>query len=123
VTTRLLAAVAVVIWVALPPPAAHAAQHVVDVTTLGEFSPGTLVPVRILEGDRLLLVNTDYPGEQSIHDLVHAVDQPLFASTEVNTGQTSEVFGVEELEPGTYPFYCFIHPDLAGTLVVEAVPI
>jgi glucose/arabinose dehydrogenase len=45
---------------------------------------------------------------------------PMFASATIGQGQTAPVEGVEELLPGSYPFYCTIHPQMAGTLSVGA---
>ena len=56
------------------------------------------------------------------HD-VTAVDsgtngQPLFRSATINQGQTA-VNGTQSLAPGTYRFFCTIHPtQMAGELVV-----
>jgi len=43
---------------------------------------------------------------------------PLFYSKLEGLGQTENVLGVEKLKPGTYSFYCTLHPGMKGKLTV-----
>ncbi|MDQ1706697.1 MAG: hypothetical protein QOF18_3063 [Frankiaceae bacterium] len=43
---------------------------------------------------------------------------PLFWSPLVGLSQTTPVLGVSGLKPGTYSFYCTLHPGMKGKLVV-----
>jgi len=43
---------------------------------------------------------------------------PLFYSKLEGLGQTEQVLGVENLKPGTYSFYCTLHPGMKGKLTV-----
>jgi plastocyanin len=42
----------------------------------------------------------------------------LFWSPLVGLSQTTPVLGVSGLKPGTYSFYCTLHPGMKGKLVV-----
>jgi plastocyanin len=45
---------------------------------------------------------------------------PLFWSQTITAGQTTEVEGVDLLESGSqYGFFCSLHPNMEGTLVVR----
>jgi plastocyanin len=45
---------------------------------------------------------------------------PTFWSQTINAGETTEVEGVDFLESGTqYAFFCTLHPNMRGTLVVR----
>jgi outer membrane protein assembly factor BamB/type 1 glutamine amidotransferase/plastocyanin len=58
------------------------------------------------------------------HDVVArergADGQPLFRSELIGLGAVTPVTGVEGLSPGSYEFYCSLHPAMIGTLQVEA---
>jgi plastocyanin len=61
------------------------------------------------------------PGA-SPHDVISidsgADNKPLFSSAQINLGQTP-VNGTGSLAPGTYPFFCTVHPTLmSGQLAV-----
>jgi spore coat protein A len=43
---------------------------------------------------------------------------PLFWSETITIGETTSVQGLEAIAPGQFPFFCSIHPGMAGTLVV-----
>jgi len=65
------------------------------------------------------------PGS-SQHDVTAAKNgkgnQPLFRSATINAGQTP-VTGTDRLAPGTYHFFCSVHPtEMSGELVVIGVP-
>jgi plastocyanin len=65
------------------------------------------------------------PGS-SQHDVTAAKNgkgnQPLFRSATINAGQTP-VTGTDRLTPGTYHFFCSVHPtEMSGNLVVIGVP-
>jgi plastocyanin len=77
--------------------------------------------VAIAPGEALTFRNTDVLR----HD-VTAVDKgpdgkPLFASATIDGGTSAAVAGADALPPGSYAFYCSIHPGLMrGTLTVTA---
>jgi hypothetical protein len=43
---------------------------------------------------------------------------PLFWSPLVGLNQRTQVLGVGTLSPGTYSFYCTLHPGMKGKLIV-----
>jgi len=44
---------------------------------------------------------------------------PLFWSKLIGLNQSEQVLGINSLKPGTYSFYCSLHPGMKGTLVVQ----
>ncbi len=73
--------------------------------------------VTIDEGEPLTYVNLDVPEHDVTSQDLDEDDQPLFASETIGTG-TAAVEGVETLPPGTYDFFCTVHPEMQGTLTV-----
>jgi plastocyanin len=58
------------------------------------------------------------PHDVTAFDTSGAKNQPLFRSAEINLGQTP-VSGTDSLAPGTYRFFCAVHPtQMSGQLVV-----
>lgn len=61
-------------------------------------------------------------GDQMAHDVTsraRATDgKPLFRASVTATGGISTVAGADQLPPGTYDFYCSLHPNMSGTLTV-----
>ncbi|MBW3661667.1 MAG: cupredoxin domain-containing protein [Actinobacteria bacterium] len=126
-----LAAVAALIVAAAPPlPSA------LDATTAptAPAPPGqhitvialTYVPeeVTIEEGASLTLTNADLPAPHNVTAREYGEDGgPLFASDTIAAGQQADVTGTSQLAPGTYDFYCTVHPTTTtGTLeVIERV--
>lgn len=45
---------------------------------------------------------------------------PLFWSETIGAGETTEVLGLERLKSGNeYAFFCSVHPNMRGTLIVR----
>ena len=78
------------------------------------FLPGD---VSISQGAKLTFANPDVAPHNVVSDATTKTG-PIFRSTVATTGQTAPVNGVEKLKPGTYPFYCSLHPGMRGTLKV-----
>jgi plastocyanin len=101
-----------------PAQAGHAEPKTVTTRNFA-YEP---TPTSLDVGDHLTLHNAD----AAPHDLVsRATDddgEPLFASEVITGGQSTPVAGVEDLAPGSYPFYCTLHVQMAGTLAV-GVPV
>jgi polyvinyl alcohol dehydrogenase (cytochrome) len=84
------------------------------VTGPGAQSYGYLTPtVTISKGGSVSYTNYDA--------VRHNVASPdgLFRSELADTNSTVPVAGVEDLEPGDYPFICQPHPNMKGTLTVK----
>ncbi len=58
------------------------------------------------------------PDENPWCDPYPTGECPAFWSELVGAGETAEVVGVDALDPGTYEFYCTVHPWMTGTLLV-----
>jgi plastocyanin len=100
------------------PPAPSGAAGVVATTPNGAsvgFAPSQIV---LTQGSSLTFVN----GDSMTHD-VTATDEnkagkPLFKSPYTNGGSTSQVAGVDKLDPGTYEFICSLHSNMQGSLTI-----
>jgi plastocyanin len=44
---------------------------------------------------------------------------PLFASPITSNGELTKIVGTDKLKPGTYDFFCSLHPAMTGTLTVQ----
>jgi plastocyanin len=73
------------------------------------FGPAMLT---VAAGSKVTWTNRD----DIPHTVVDAADQRQFKSSPLDTGDSfSYVFG----KPGTYRFFCSIHPRMQGTVVVR----
>jgi plastocyanin len=103
----------------------------------GGFAAGFATPVVVIEkGEGITFYNGDVPQ----HDFV-ATDAfvprrqakrtkwcsgfrrgrcPLFWSPKIGAGQSTAVLGLQRVKPGKqYGFFCSLHPNMKGTLVVR----
>ena len=71
------------------------------------FSP---VTIKVKAGTTVIWTNRD--------DIPHTVvaNDKSFKSKVLDTG---EKFSFTAAKPGTYPYFCSVHPKMTGTLVVE----
>jgi plastocyanin len=69
--------------------------------------------VTMQHGQSLSFTNLDVPQ----HDVKG--DNGTWGSPLVSSGQSTPVDGVEALAPGSYGFYCSLHRNMTGTLVVN----
>lgn len=120
--------------VILVPGSAGAA---VVATAPGGFVAGYVPPVVVVDqGEEITYANGDIARHNVIapDDFIgkkkakkvkwcSAYDEgqcPLFWSETIGAGKTTEVLGLERLKSGEqYNFYCSIHPNMRGTLVVR----
>jgi plastocyanin len=73
------------------------------------FTPATLT---VKPGTRVVWTNND----DMPHTVVSALSPPLFKSKALDTDDSfSSVFD----KPGTYPYFCGLHPHMQGTIVVK----
>ena len=73
------------------------------------FTPATLT---VKAGTRVVWKNED----DIPHTVVSDASPPLFRSKALDTDDTfSTVFD----KPGTYPYFCGLHPHMQGTIVVQ----
>jgi plastocyanin len=99
------------------PPAPKGGAGVVATTPNGASVGFVPLAVALPQGSTLTFVN----GDSMTHD-VTATDErrgePLFSSPFTDGGAASEVAGVEDLKPGTYPFNCSLHTNMQGALTI-----
>ncbi|MEO7803911.1 MAG: hypothetical protein ABIS18_05790 [Actinomycetota bacterium] len=83
--------------------------------------PGTsdlIVPVVVVPtGTDLYLFNLNAWGH-SMYSVANGRDDRIFWSEEVPFGHSTLVNGVSKLQEGSYPFFCGVHPDMRGTLLI-----
>lgn len=130
---RLVASTAIAIGLAIT--LTTPAQASVVVAGPGGFAAGYATPVIVAPaGGPLTFVNGDIPP----HNVIAAEDFlkkkvakktdwckdyprkkcPIFWSETIAIGQTTEVLGLENTEPGEeYLFFCSLHTNMQGTLV------
>jgi plastocyanin len=73
------------------------------------FTPATLT---VAPGTRVVWTNHD----DMVHTVVSAANPPLFRSKPLDTDDSfSTVFD----KPGSYGYYCGMHPYMQGTIVVK----
>jgi glucose/arabinose dehydrogenase/plastocyanin len=74
-------------------------------------------------GDSLIYTNADFDDHNLVSERLGPDGQPLFKTPIIGLGESAPVAGVENLDAGTYPFYCAPHPWMIGNLeVVEPPP-
>jgi len=101
--TVLLAGLAVVCA-----PSAHAADAAITIDNF-VFSPQSL---RVAVGTKVVWTNQD----DIPHSVVSAEQPPAYKSPALDTDESfSHVFD----KPGTYTYFCGLHPHMKGTVVVE----
>lgn len=102
------AALLVALLLALVAPPAHAAEdHAVPIRQYA-YQPGSMT-VRV--GDTVTWTNED----QAAHDVVTSAGPAAFQSPMLATGQSwTFTFTV----PGTYAYYCSVHPDMRAEITV-----
>jgi plastocyanin len=100
----------------LPTAAAQADQEISAVPTIRYANPN----LSIAPGEAVTFRNNDFAN----HDVTARTrgydGRPLFASATIGGGQSAPVVGVQSLGPGSYAFFCTIHPNsMTGTLAVR----
>jgi plastocyanin len=88
-------------------PAAAAANEVVIDNF--SFGPATLA---VAAGTKVVWTNRD----DDPHTVVSEADPKLFKSTPLDTGDS---FSTGFDKPGTYRYFCSIHPRMQGSIVVQ----
>jgi plastocyanin len=128
---RMLAAVSFLLAVAAPAGAAQVA------TTPGGFLAGWVPPVVVIaEGEGITYSNADIAPHNFIASDAMLTRKaakkakwcsgydkgkcPLFWSPTIGTGETTEVSGLSKVKAGEqYGFFCSLHPNMQGTLIVR----
>jgi polyvinyl alcohol dehydrogenase (cytochrome) len=100
-----------------PPPGLPGVPNAPGAGNTVVAGPGAVVTtyatpaVTIQHGQSLSFTNLDVPQ--------HDVQGNGFGSPLISTGQSTPVAGVDTLAPGSYPFFCSLHRNMTGTLVVN----
>jgi plastocyanin len=92
----------------LPPRAAGAAEATITIDNF-TFTPARLV---VAPGTRVTWINRD----DIPHLVVDSRDPQAMKSPPLDTGGK---FAFTFAKPGTYPYFCALHPHMQGTVVVQ----
>jgi plastocyanin len=74
--------------------------------------------VTMSQGENLTFQNLDLQSHDVTAGDKGTDGKPLFASPTIGFGQTAKVEGAQNLKPGTYKFFCTVHPFMTATLTV-----
>jgi plastocyanin len=111
-----VAVLALLLLVLAAPAAARAAGAIVA----GPSSQYLASSVTIDQGEPLTFYNFDLVG----HDVTAVTKgpdaRPLFATPTIGLFESASVEGAQYLTTGSYPFFCSIHPFMAGSLAVTS---
>lgn len=92
-------------------PATQLAATAPDAVTVDNFAFAP-ASITIAAGTTVTWTNRD----DELHTVVSADDPKLFKSGPLDTG---DHFAFTFAKPGTYQYYCSIHPHMVGTVVVK----
>lgn len=110
----LAATVAGALTIAGPVAGAAAAERIVAIPQ----STYATSNVAIDQGEPLTFLNLDALNHDVTARGKDSGGQPLFSTPLIGPGQEVPVTGAEKLSPGSYAFYCTVHPNMEGTLDV-----
>ena len=111
-----LAAAALAVALTLAGPAAGAAadERIVAIPQ----STYATQNVAIDQGEPLTFLNLDVLNHDVSARGKDSKGNPLFTTPLIGPGQEVPVEGADSLAPGSYAFYCTVHPNMEGTLDV-----
>jgi plastocyanin len=109
-----LAALAGALLLAGPAAGAFGAERVVAIPQ----STYATTSVAIDQGEPLTFLNLDALNHDVTARGKDASGNPLFSTPLIGPGQEVPVDGADSLSPGTYAFFCTVHPNMEGTLSV-----
>jgi plastocyanin len=93
------------------PPATQLAATAPNAVTIDNFAFGPET-VTVAAGTTVTWTNHD----DEPHTVTSAADPKLFKSAALDTDDT---FSFTFTQPGTYQYFCAIHPQMTGTVVVK----
>lgn len=125
---RIVTLLLLVLAVAAAVPAGAVVDPIVITRDSATYYPGGTdhpIPLVVQAGDTLQYQNLDVFVAHNVWAVEVTEDgAPLFASSTMAQWNVSrgwapvEVAGVDALAPGSYEFYCFIHPLMRGVLTI-----
>jgi plastocyanin len=101
-------------------PAAAQASTVIEAQTVWRYDMSMYT---LAQGDALTFRNADSvsPGPHNVTSQDKGPDgKPIFASDTVPNGKEVPVAGAQNLQAGSYSFFCTVHPFMTATLTVTA---
>jgi outer membrane protein assembly factor BamB/plastocyanin len=103
-----------------PGPGSGAGLSPTVVAGPGAYATTYATPVMVVgAGGTVSFMNEDLQQHDVTAVALGAGGQPLFQSRLIGLGELADVKGVSRLKPGSYGFYCSIHPGMKGTLIVS----
>ncbi|HEY2429906.1 MAG TPA: hypothetical protein VGI06_13300, partial [Acidimicrobiales bacterium] len=86
----------------------------------GAYATTYATPIMVVgAGGTLSFANEDLQQHDVTAAAVGPDGRPLFQSALIGLGEVADVRGVSRLHPGSYGFFCSIHPGMHGTLIVS----
>lgn len=80
----------------------------------------TPAEVTVVRGEPLEFTNVDVMPHDVVAVRKAANGKPVFATPIITAGTTVVVKGLDKLAPGVYDFICTLHPEMSGTVFLEA---
>lgn len=88
------------------------------VVTLGfQFVPGETT---LVEGSTLEYTNLDVAPHNLIALRNGPNGKPAFRTETISAGKTVDIQGLNKVKAGVYDYTCTLHPEMLGTIFVEA---
>jgi plastocyanin len=98
-------------------PAAAWADERIDAAPSNRYSTPS---IEIDQGERVIFRNGDVASHDVTAEQKAPDGKPLFASALIGRGEEAEVRGADTLATGSYGFFCSVHPQMKGTIRVNA---
>jgi plastocyanin len=98
-------------------PAAAIADERIDAAPSNRYSTPS---IEIDQGERVIFRNGDVATHDVTAETKGGDGKPLFASPLIEQGEEAEVKGADSLATGRYAFFCSVHPQMKGTINVNA---
>ena len=117
--TTTFAAIGALLLVLVAVDGRHALANSYVVAGPGSVVTGYATPAMVVRrGSKAFFTNLDAPAHDVVAKASGTYGGKKFRSKLISTGKTTVIQGVDQLKAGTYAFYCSLHPNMKGSLIV-----